>query len=97
MKNIQNCLLAVLMLLATSSLLSAQGSVSGRVVDESGEALPSATVMLTSLQDSVLAGFALTDATGNFLIKNVNEGGYKLQATYLQYNNFKHGNYPEKE
>lgn len=89
MKIIQTCLLTTLMVLVTSGLLSAQGSVSGRIIDESGEALPGATVMLTSLKDSVLAGFALSDATGNFSIKNINEGEYKLLASFLQYNPFK--------
>lgn len=89
MKSIQRSILVALLLLASSNLVLSQGSVSGRIIDESGEALPSATVMLTSIADSVLAGFALTDATGNFLIKNVKEGGYKLQATYLQYDAFK--------
>lgn len=65
----------------------AQHSVKGKLVDEQGQAMPSATVMLLNASDSVLKSFALSKADGSFEMKAVKEGSYVLKATFQGYNN----------
>ncbi|MCO6491276.1 MAG: outer membrane beta-barrel protein [Phaeodactylibacter sp.] len=68
--------------------LQAQGSsVTGQVLSETGEPLPSATIMLLRAQDSILQQFALADARGQFAIKGAKPGQYLLQAAFLGYEN----------
>jgi hypothetical protein len=75
-------LLAVLVILAcTAGAALAQsltGSVEGMVKDESGGALPGASVTLTGKTGGRTA---VTDATGKFRIQAVSPGAYELTAT----------------
>jgi hypothetical protein len=57
--------------------------IRGILLDSSGTAMPSATVMLLSAQDSVLVNFSSTDAAGVFEMKNVLPKKYLLKVTYV--------------
>ncbi|MEM0999796.1 MAG: TonB-dependent receptor [Bacteroidota bacterium] len=81
-------LIIVLLCALGSAQLYAQGSVSGRIIDENGDPLPSATVMLTAKSDSVLAAFAMSNSEGNFKLSTVDQGAYFLQVTFLEYEQF---------
>lgn len=60
--------------------LSAQGTISGLVLDEDGLPLPGATVIVTEMDRGVF-----TDVQGRFMINNVQSGMVTLEATYLGY------------
>lgn len=58
-------------------------TIRGMLIDSTGSALPSATVMLLSTQDSVLVAFTTTDNAGAFEIKNLAVRHYLLKVTYV--------------
>lgn len=58
------------------------GVVRGNVKDADGEALPFATVMLMSAQDSSLAKAGYTNESGDFALTPVDAGEYFLKVTY---------------
>ncbi|RVU02098.1 TonB-dependent receptor [Mucilaginibacter limnophilus] len=60
-------------------MVSAQFSVSGKITTPTGEALPGATISLTSSKNAV------TDANGNYQLIGVAAGNYTLQASYIGY------------
>lgn len=63
-----------------------QGKIKGQLTDKtSGEALPAATVVLLHAKDSSVATTVLTDNKGNFDIKGINDGQYRLYITFLGY------------
>lgn len=75
-------LLLLLITMATGSTfaLAQQGSVRGRVVDENGQPLSSATVRILELDQS-----AGTNDDGRFEFSGVPAGTYTITATYLSY------------
>ncbi|MCB9264788.1 MAG: outer membrane beta-barrel protein [Lewinellaceae bacterium] len=80
-------LLITLFSLSNAALLAQGSTITGQVLGENEEGLPNATIMLLRAQDSVLQQFALTGAQGEFSIKNAPPGQYRLQATFLGYEN----------
>lgn len=58
-------------------------SIKGRLTDEAGAGLPSATVLLLNAHDSVMTGYALSDTQGLFEIRNVRRGDYLLKLSYV--------------
>ena len=81
-------LLLLLLLLAPPSLgLRAQQtthSISGTILDEAGEALPSATISLL-LPDGKLKGGITSSKDGSFVLRNVAQGSYTLRITFVGY------------
>jgi len=76
--------LILLGLLAVCLNLNAQQtSLKGSVLDEKGNALPYATVVLLHPGDSTMAGYGITDNAGSFEIKNIPAASYIMQASYL--------------
>lgn len=60
--------------------------ISGMVVDfVTKKPLPEATVSLLSPRDSSLITFQITGGDGDFTIRNVAAGAYRLQVTYVGY------------
>ncbi|PJJ80465.1 iron complex outermembrane receptor protein [Mucilaginibacter auburnensis] len=59
-------------------LASAQFSVSGKVTNQAGEALPGATVIIQTLNAN-----AITDVNGNYQFNNVAAGSYTLKVSYI--------------
>jgi len=79
-------LLFCLLFCCTSYLAFAQsGSLTGTINDPSNAPLEGATAVLVNQSDSLMAGFALTDAKGRFLIEDIQFGKYILQISYLGY------------
>lgn len=68
-------------------------SVTGSLKDTDDAPISGATVVLLQAKDSILYKFAVSNATGDFLIKKVLPGDYILQATYI---GFKMVNQPIK-
>ena len=57
-----------------------KGSIKGKVLDETSQPLPGASVSI----DGTTLG-ATTDANGNYTIASVNPGNYTLTAKYIGY------------
>jgi len=66
----------------------AQGSFTGRVLDEAGQPLPYATVALLRPADSTLAFFGITNDQGDFAVKKISKGNYLLQVAFIGYQTF---------
>jgi Carboxypeptidase regulatory-like domain len=77
-------LFTILLVAATASRLAADGSlfgtITGRVHDESGGALPGATVELTS-DEKGFRRTAVTDASGHFNFQLLPPGSYTVRVT----------------
>lgn len=72
----------IFLFLFTSILVNAQQlTLSGKVVDENNEALPSATILVKQLKKGTS-----TDVDGSFSI-NLEKGTYKVQFSFLGYKN----------
>lgn len=76
-------LTALLMLIGTVFAFAQQGSVRGKVVDETSQPLRNATVRIVELNRS-----AGTDEDGQFSFSDVPVGTYTVTASYLSYNMF---------
>ena len=60
-------------------------SVSGKIINDKGNATPSASVALFSLKDSSLNKIVLSSASGDFEMKGVSPGKYFLSVTSVGY------------
>ncbi len=58
-----------------------KATVSGKVIDKNAIALNAVTISLLNAKDSSLIKSVLSDAAGNFLIKNTNEGKFLISAS----------------
>nr|WP_183562163.1 TonB-dependent receptor [Mucilaginibacter sp. SP1R1] len=61
-------------------MASAQLSITGKITNQSGEALPGATITITGPARS-----AVTDATGKYSFTDIKAGNYLLKASYIGY------------
>ena len=75
-------LLVLLFCFLTAFQTSAQGTIRGKVTDENGEPMISATVRVKSLP----ATGAMTDLDGNFSLEIKETGALTLTVSYLGYN-----------
>ncbi len=73
------------MLLALIPLfIHAQNTVSGKITDsENGQSLEQVSVYIPQLENGTV-----TDANGNYVLKNLPEGSYKLIVSYLGYETY---------
>ncbi|MBZ0098101.1 MAG: carboxypeptidase-like regulatory domain-containing protein, partial [Taibaiella sp.] len=62
------------------------GKITGRVLDEKGETVAAATVVLLNPGDNSLVRSAITDDKGIFVLENNTAGTYQLKVTTLGYN-----------
>jgi iron complex outermembrane recepter protein len=62
---------------------SAQVSLSGNVKSTEGEALPGASVVLVETSNGTI-----TDAQGNFILRNIKPGNYHIKISFIGYYNF---------
>ncbi len=72
-------------ILASIVSTSAQLNVEGRVTDESGKGIFFATLALYDRVDSTLVSTASSDEKGYFIMKEIPQGEYFLEATMLGY------------
>ena len=75
--------LCLLILSLTLSPLVAQHALTGIVGDQQGEALVYATVALLNPEDSILNYFGVTDSKGMYRIRNIKEGNYLMQYSFV--------------
>ncbi|RYU87923.1 TonB-dependent receptor [Mucilaginibacter terrigena] len=76
MKNLLTALIALLL----PVLASAQFSISGKITNQAGEALPGATVTITNPAVNTQA-----DVKGNYQITSLPNGSYTIKASYIGY------------
>jgi len=89
-------LFMIVVITCLSSAIFAQGvttsGINGKVIDEQGEALLGATVLLTETSTGTFYG-TITDEKGNFHVPNVNVGGpYALKISFVGYHDFEKNN-----
>ncbi|MET4010763.1 iron complex outermembrane receptor protein [Mucilaginibacter sp. UYP25] len=77
--NLKN-LFAALIALLLPVLASAQFSISGKIINQAGEALPGATVSITNPATNTQ-----TDVKGNYQIGDLPAGAYTIKASYIGY------------
>jgi hypothetical protein len=65
-------------------------SLTGRLYDDQAVPLASGTVVLLNPADSTMEFFGITNARGQFEIRNVKEGTYLLQASFMGFQTFYH-------
>src|SRR6478609_3620624 len=78
---LRSVLLSLVAVIASTALVSAQGSISGTIKDaKTGEAIIGANILIkdTSIGSS-------TDIEGNFTIAKINAGTYTLQISSVTY------------
>ena len=63
--------------------LFAQGTISGRIIDQSGQPLEYVTVTLHRAKDSVLVKGALSDANGKYEFTALKNGSYVVLASQV--------------
>ncbi|MCK4578700.1 MAG: outer membrane beta-barrel protein, partial [Candidatus Marinimicrobia bacterium] len=76
-------LFVIIITLGSSIPLFAQHSIEGRVIDENGEPLTYANVVLLSPADSTLQYFDVADKEGYYHIKNIKPGNYLMQYSFV--------------
>ena len=82
-------LLIVFGLAAVAGYGQANGTLKGRLTDSLlKQDLGDATVSVMLAKDSTPVGFAIADAKGNFLIKDLDTGRYRVLVTYQGYRPF---------
>lgn len=75
--------------LGIGGVLAQSPSVSGTLIDETGEPLIGANILLFDEKDSVQIVGIATDTIGNFRINVTEPGSYLLKISYLGYLDFK--------
>lgn len=73
----------VLMLLSSFSIFAQNGNLTGSISDENGLPLPGANILVNETEY-----YATTDFDGKFTILNILEGNYKVEISYVGYENF---------
>jgi len=71
------------LVLGLSGTGMAQHALTGRVIDEQGDPLSYATVALLQPGDSILKYFGVTDHEGIYRMKNIKEGTYLMQYSFV--------------
>ena len=67
------------------SVKAQNGGISGKVVDENGEGVPVANVILVDNKGVTTGRGSNTDFDGNYSIKPLTPGKYNLQVSYIGY------------
>ena len=62
--------------------------VSGRVIDNSKNAIPFCNVLLTKASDSVMVTASTTDTVGNFQLEIKDTGSFKIAVAYVGYKKY---------
>jgi len=78
-------LITLAMIMLTVPLFGQTHSLSGTLYDEQVQPLGYGTVVLLNPADSTLEFFGITNALGRFEIRNIKEGRYLLQASFIGY------------
>lgn len=81
-------LLVIIFMITGLTAFGQKFSLKGQLADSVGAPMPSATVLLLSAKDSSLVNFTLTDAAGNFQMKNVNGPEHFLKISFVGFRTF---------
>lgn len=76
---------SLLFLVIYGAVAQAQGIVQGRVTDEKSLPISGAIIRLQKFADTALYRALTTDSSGRFVFKNVQQGNYRLEASFLGY------------
>jgi len=77
--------IALFLLILQTSLYGQSNVLFGEILDETTQAMPSATAILLNPADSTLQYFGVTNTAGRFEIKNIKQGNYLLQIAFIGY------------
>jgi len=80
---IRKSLFTISLVALASQLFGQSYSLSGRLYDDEVQPLASGTVVLLNPADSTLEFFGVTNAQGQFEIRNIKAGKYLLQASFI--------------
>lgn len=78
----------ITILLWTLQFAQAQNKITGTIKDSNNAALSFSNVVILQPKDSALVTGTVSDAEGNFEIKNINNGNYILQTLMIGYDPF---------
>ena len=78
-----------LLILFVVGLTTAQNSITGKVVTENGQPVPSAIVSLLDSETNAFIKGELSDDTGYFKLKNIDTGSYVILITSLGLKDYK--------
>jgi hypothetical protein len=81
-------LLGLLLVLSGVQLGAQTYHITGRLFDDGARPLASGTVVLLNPSDSTMEYFGITGSQGTFNIRNVKEGRYLLQASFIGFRPF---------
>ena len=70
-------------LLNCATLLA--GNINGKILDAENKPIIGATVVLLENMDSTMVSFAISDESGDFQLRNVGNGQYVLQLSFVSY------------
>ncbi len=90
-KYVKTISIALLMILAISSLQLKAQTISGKVLSDQNEPLINSNVFLLKETDSSLVKVAITNLEGNFLIESVEAGKYLLSISYIGFETYTKG------
>lgn len=79
--------ICIVLFLSSSSALSQEYSLSGKVIAQDGTPIPFANVVLLSSQDAVVVG-AISQDDGSYKFTTVSQGSYKLKVSFVGYEDF---------
>ena len=66
-----------------------QNEITGKVLDQDNDPLPFANVILLNAQDSVaVVKGTVTEADGNFILKDIADNAYLLKITFVGYDDY---------
>ncbi len=82
------CLVAALLLLPFSRLAAQDNALTGKVIDTSAVPIPFTTVSLLQPEDSTLSFFGITNANGDFSIRNIAKGKYLVQVAFMGFSTY---------
>src|SRR5689334_14720644 len=86
MKKIFTLFLLVIAFVTAGFAQNVSGSIQGKLYDSVFvETLTDATVTVLHATDTTVITYTLADAKGEFRIKNLNAGSYRLMVTYQGY------------
>jgi hypothetical protein len=75
--------LTIILGILTTAIQAQNFNIKGRLTDESGSGLPSATILLLNAKDSVMVNYALSSNDGGFEVRNIRRGEYLLRLSYM--------------
>ena len=80
----KHTLLTLLLLFVATAASAQKGTISGKVIDSEGEAMPGATVVVMNPDSSQVTGQSTKD-DGSFSLSGIKYGDYILRTSFIGY------------